>query len=95
MRWFLCDGFSYELLVFGGFLIQIVSFKVIFIIKKGYVYAWGGRVKMCEFCVYAFLKSKSMQAKNVQKVRQNSLFTTTQVQASNVNFASFLGSQNF
>ena len=52
MRWFLCDGFSYELLVFGGFLIQIVSFKVIFIIKKGYVYAWGGRVKMCEFCTY-------------------------------------------
>ena len=56
---------------------------------------FGGRVKMCEFCVYAFLKSKSMQAKNVQKVRQNSLFTTTQVQASSVNFASFLGSQNF
>ena len=31
------------------------------------------------FCVcgYAFLKSKSMQSKNVQKVRHNCLFTST------------------
>ena len=33
---------------------------------------WGS-VKMREFCGYAFLKSKSTQAKNVQKVRQNRL----------------------
>ena len=37
---------------------------------------FGGRVKMCEFCGYAFWKSKSIQAKNVRKVRQNRLFTT-------------------
>ena len=36
-----------------------------------------GRVKMREFCVYAFLKSKGIQAKNARKVRQNCLFTTT------------------
>ena len=43
----------------------------------GVVGEGGGRVKMCEFCVYAFLKSKSIQAKNVQKVHQNGLFTST------------------
>ena len=37
---------------------------------------FGGRVKMCEFCGYAFWKSKTIQAKNVRKVRQNRLFTT-------------------
>ena len=43
----------------------------------GGVVGGGDRVKMCEFCVYAFLKSKSIQAKNVQKVHQNGLFTST------------------
>ena len=43
----------------------IVAFEIIFSMKRGYVYVWGvrgmgGRVKMCEFCGYAFLKSKSI-----------------------------------
>ena len=36
---------------------------------------FGGCVKMCEFCGCDFLKSKRIQAKNVQKVCQNRLFT--------------------
>ena len=40
---------------------------------------FGGGVKMFEFCRYAFLKSKSMQAKDVQTVGQNCLFTTTKI----------------
>ena len=42
------NGVSYELLVCDGFFIYIVSFKNIFNMKRGYVYAWGwGHVKMC------------------------------------------------
>ena len=42
------NGVSYEFLVCDGFFIYIVSFKNIFNMKRGYVYAWGwGHVKMC------------------------------------------------
>ena len=36
------------------------------------MFGGGGRL-----CVYTFLKSESMHAKNAQKVRQNRLFTST------------------
>ena len=35
-----CDGFSYELLVCDGFFIHIVSFKIIFSMKRCYAYIW-------------------------------------------------------
>ena len=55
MRWFLCDGFlyillvcdgellvcdgfSYKLLACGGFFMHIVSFRIIFSMKRGYAY---------------------------------------------------------
>ena len=37
----LYNGFSYELLVCDGFFIYIVSFKIIFSTKMGYVHVWG------------------------------------------------------
>ena len=37
----LYNGFSYELLVCDGFFIHIVSFKIIFSTKRGYVHVWG------------------------------------------------------
>ena len=47
------NGVSYEFLVCDGFFIYIVSFKNIFNMKRGYVYAWGwGHVKMCYFFMY-------------------------------------------
>ena len=72
MRWFLCDGFSYELLVCYGFFMQIVSMRllfmhivslrIIFSMKRGYVYVWETckNVWVLQVC---FLKSKSIQAK--------------------------------
>ena len=55
----------------------ISAFKIIFSMKRGYVYVWGKRKNVLVLRV-CFLKSKSTQAKNAQKVRQNRLFTTIQ-----------------
>ena len=60
------------------FFMYIVAFKII-LVWKGVMCMFGEGVKMFEFCRYAFLKSKSIQAKNVQTVRQNRLFTTTKI----------------
>ena len=42
MQWILCqlfvNGFLYVLLVCDGFFIHIVSFKIIFSVKRGYSY---------------------------------------------------------
>ena len=37
----LYNGSSNELLVSDGFFIHFVSFKIIFSMKRGYVYVWG------------------------------------------------------
>ena len=46
----LYNGFSYELLVCDGFFIHIVSCRIIFSMKRGYVCVW----EKCEFCGYVF-----------------------------------------
>ena len=46
----LYHGFSHELLVCDGFFIHIVSFRIIFSMKRRYVCVW----ETCEFCGYAF-----------------------------------------
>ena len=69
---------------------QIASFKIIFGMKRGYAYVWGTckDVLVLRVC---FLKSKSIQAKNFQKVRQDRLFTTTMGVPHNFGHAMFLG----
>ena len=44
--------------------------------KRGYVYVWGTSKNVWVLRV-CFLKSKSIKAKNVEKMSQNRLFTTT------------------
>ena len=64
VQWFLCDGFSYELLVCDGFLYILFLLKL-FLVWKGVMYMFGRRVKMCEFCGYAFWNLKVYKRKNV------------------------------
>ena len=56
-----CDGFLYILLVCDGFFMHIVSVKIIFSMKRGYVYVWG-TCKNAWVLRVCFLKSKSIQA---------------------------------
>ena len=80
------DSFLYILLVCGdflcilwvcdGFLFILSLLKLFFVCKSGYVYVWGASKNMWDFRVF-FCKSKSIQAKKIEKVTQNRLFTTT------------------
>ena len=65
------DGFLCRLLVCDGFFYRLLLLKL-FLVWRGVMCMFGGRVKMCEFCAYAFLKCKSIPV----KLSQNHLFTT-------------------
>ena len=60
-----CNGFLYRLLVCVSFFIETISMwwflcilqlLKIFLVWKGVMCMFGKRVKICEFCRYAFLK---------------------------------------
>ena len=59
--------------LYNGFLYILLLFKIISYYEKELCVC----LEMCEFCRYHFLKSKSIQAKNFQKMRQMTLFTIT------------------
>ena len=66
----MCDGF-YENCLYNGFFIDIVNmwwffihivyFRIIFSMKRGYVYVW----EACEFCGCAFLISEKSDEQKI------------------------------
>ena len=93
MRWFLCDGFlyillvcdgellvcdgfSYKLLACGGFFMHIVSFRIIFSMKR-VMCMFGGMVKNLWGLRVCLLKSKKYTSEKSKKMPQVHLFTTT------------------
>ena len=61
MQWFL-----WELLVCDGFLYILFLLKL-FLVWKGVMCMFGGHVKMCEFCGYAFWNLKVYKRKNLSE----------------------------
>ena len=49
------------LLIYDGFFIYIVYFRIIFSMKRGYVYVW----EACEFCGCAFLISEKSDEQKI------------------------------
>ena len=63
-RWLICDGFLCIFLVCDAFLCVLLLLKL-FLVWKGVMCIFGGRVKMCEFRGYAFRNLKVYKRKNV------------------------------
>ena len=63
-RWLICDGFLCIFLVCYGFLCVLLLLKS-FLVWKGVMCMFGGRVKMCEFCGCASRNLKVCKRKNV------------------------------